>query len=318
VWHYLFRFAIQSNLLYSASLTFHHTSQTTTSSSTSSTSSPTSPFPPHILQSAKPTQDFLDSINDFIHLLTQLLSLTHPPHLIATQTLILQHFPSLIPELSRILPPEDIIVIVEKVVNSVRKGVSGVQSGRVNCIRGVMRSDLLRDRGEVLERVVEWCGEALNGEWEDGMGFMSVGAGTGGKGREYMRLCLDVLAEGVEGFSRISEVDGNQGVEGALVRLLVPLSGVYAEVWEALNASTGDSRRVSSSASSDGGGIVPVGGHGIEVGEVGVLVQAVLGVVSESALSAYLQQLVEDGDWERVGDLNWVVESLGRGEYLDE
>ncbi|KAJ3278028.1 hypothetical protein HK104_002729, partial [Borealophlyctis nickersoniae] len=257
VWQYIFRFAIQSNLMADASREAREARSRRDATSTATTAPTTTPSAvPDRLANAAPTPDFLTAMTSLFSSVNVMMSLTSPEHVIGSQTLTLQYFPAVLPELARVFQPTHLVSLVARFTDSVRGSKSKLNAHRLNFIHALLRGFLFanpRSRVSLVPNVARWLGECLGGEWDkaggsgflDDVGFRGLGVR---KERENLRLCLNVCAELVDRVTKIVEkgkskkdAEGDGEREAAVMHvaeLLPKLLELYCEVFET-NAGKG-------------------------------------------------------------------------------
>ncbi|RKO93145.1 C2 domain in Dock180 and Zizimin proteins-domain-containing protein, partial [Blyttiomyces helicus] len=164
-----------------------------------------------------PHQSLAPALSSLLATLTSLMSVSTPEHVIAPQTLMLQHFAAPIPDLLAVFSRPELFAVVERFADGVRGGVPKLNAHRLGFLHAVVRGPLFEGAGGVGEArvvrcVARWVGEFLRGEWDRG-GDGSVG-GSGAGARENLRLCLNVLAEVLDRVQKAGERLRGEGGEG--------------------------------------------------------------------------------------------------------
>ncbi|KAJ3415575.1 hypothetical protein HDV05_004626 [Chytridiales sp. JEL 0842] len=145
--------------------------------------------------------------------LENLMSLTLP-EAIATQTLALQHFPQLLPDLARLYGPVDLVTVIVRFADSIRGSKAKLNAQKLAFIHTLIRGPLFADRRSrfvLVSATARWISECLNGDWDKDHTTPSSSAMSPIQKvsqtmiRENLRLCLNLTAELVDRLQKVGD-----------------------------------------------------------------------------------------------------------------
>ncbi|TPX60178.1 hypothetical protein SpCBS45565_g07576 [Spizellomyces sp. 'palustris'] len=209
VWSYLLRFAIRSNVISTIKGRKAH----------SQISGEIANNQGDLVSSgrvAAPTSEFIQSITSLFNAINQMMTLSSPEHIIGSQTLTLQHFASLLPDLVQVFPPPHLVNIAATFVDSVRSNRAKLNGYKLLFVKELVKGFLFADdrsRGVVVNCVCRWVGEWIR-EWlsyaprtfDDIPPTLDLAKDSKISGeRENLKFCLDVVAEVVDRLQRLME-----------------------------------------------------------------------------------------------------------------
>ncbi|KAJ3316204.1 hypothetical protein HDU76_001989 [Blyttiomyces sp. JEL0837] len=204
VWGYWIRFIVRSGL---ADQPLSRQSTTTSGSASSPRNSDNA---------------FTAGLANMLSAIEGIMSMTLP-EAIGTQTLALQHFPQLLPDLARVYGPAELVMVVVRFADSVRGSKARLNAHKLAFIFTLIRGPLFADRRSrlgLVTAVTRWISECLGGEWDrerDDTVMSPVLSGSGPmpppKGfhhsmiseKENLRLCLNVTADLVDRLQKVGD-----------------------------------------------------------------------------------------------------------------
>ncbi|KAJ3150241.1 hypothetical protein HDU89_003330 [Geranomyces variabilis] len=221
VWRYLLRFMVRSNGLSSASDgpgrdgrqdgrrgsdASRQRNMDRADSSELTEPRPTGP----------PTTAFIQSLTALFGVINETMKLTSPDFVIASQTLTLQYFATILPDLSQIFPSTYLVNVAATFVDSVRSNRAKLNGYKLMFVRELVRGFLFSDGqsrgvlvGCVSRWVCHWAKEWVTqqqGNADDGRPPLPPAKNGSAEGeRENVKLCLDVVAEMVDKLQRVLE-----------------------------------------------------------------------------------------------------------------
>ncbi|KAJ3014802.1 hypothetical protein HKX48_004930 [Thoreauomyces humboldtii] len=220
VWGYLLKFAIRSDGLSSArarrgSAGRQEQRRGSVDPQSSSDSLPLTERA-EFRASGPPTDAFIQSLTSLFAVINEMMALTSPDYVIATQTLTLQYFPGILPDLAQIFPPSQLVNMAATFVDSVRSNRAKLNGYKLLFIKDLIKGFLFADgqsRGVLVNCVTRWVSQWArdwtgqhHGNMEDGaVPYRLIkGAAVDGE-RENVKPCLDVVTELVDKLQRASE-----------------------------------------------------------------------------------------------------------------
>ncbi|KAI8919215.1 hypothetical protein DFJ77DRAFT_453387 [Powellomyces hirtus] len=166
--------------------------------------------------SGPPTASFIQSLTSLFAGVNQMMTLTSPDFVIASQTLALQYFATILPDLAQLFPATYMVNVAATFVDSVRSNRAKLNGYKLLFIKELVRGFLFADgqsRGVLVGCVSRWVSEWAK-EWimqqqgttEDGRAPIPPAKnGTLDGERENVKLCLDVIAEMLDKLQRVAE-----------------------------------------------------------------------------------------------------------------
>ena len=109
-------------------------------------------------------QEFRSELRNHVNAVTQMMSMTSPPGIIGTQTIALQHFAQILPELAKIYPMMELVLITSNFANA-----ASVNKGKIVIWRLIMYLHLVKGfmfddpqaRVHLIDSVVIWISPHL-------------------------------------------------------------------------------------------------------------------------------------------------------------
>ncbi|KAJ3216887.1 hypothetical protein HDU67_008794 [Dinochytrium kinnereticum] len=143
------------------------------------------------------------------------------PEAIASQTLALQHFPQLLPDLAKIHGPIELVDVVVKFADSVRSAKTKLNGHKLAFIHTLIRGPLFADRRSRLGIIAassRWISEYLSGDWDRDRSSFPMGQSAFLKDslrskshlmrtsdKDNLRLCLNVATELIDRLQKVGD-----------------------------------------------------------------------------------------------------------------
>ncbi|KAJ3107837.1 hypothetical protein HDU97_003185 [Phlyctochytrium planicorne] len=174
---------------------------------------------PPTLKSIYGDKPFMSFLKDTLQTIESLMS-SGVPEAIASQTLALQHFPQLLPDLAKIYGPTELVEVVVRFADSVRSSKTKLNGHKLAFIHTLIRGPLFADRRSrlgIVSAATRWISEYLSGEWErdrDSLSPNGIPPLGGGPRRpksqkntdkDNLRLCLNVAAEAIDKLQKVGD-----------------------------------------------------------------------------------------------------------------
>ncbi|KAI8822639.1 uncharacterized protein EV422DRAFT_524834 [Fimicolochytrium jonesii] len=207
-----------------------------------------------------PTVTFLHSLDSLFSSINEMMTVTAPEHVIGSQTLMLQYFSSVLPELQRIFTPMQLVNKAAWFVDSVRGNRTKLTGYKLILIRDLVKGSLFADartRGILTNCATRWVTEwgkewVLSHQRTENEAPGSVAA----KGQqENLKLCCDITGELVDRLQRITEkrdkelraepaspagsLEEHSAAINAIAELLMGLLEIYRVLTSDLDGSMG-------------------------------------------------------------------------------
>ncbi|KAI9096537.1 hypothetical protein DFS34DRAFT_623201 [Phlyctochytrium arcticum] len=211
IWSFLFRIAIRSNFIsvHPPSTTSRRESQSQAEVAQESAETVLPPPPsPSASTPPGPTSDFIQSITSLFNAINHMMTLSSPGHIIGSQTLTLQHFSVLLPDLADVFPPTHLVTVAATFVDSVRSNRAKLNGYKLLFMKDLVRGFLFADersRGVLVSCVSRWVGDWIRELLTQARLSAERASGSIAEEGENLRLCLDVIAEMVDRLQRVSE-----------------------------------------------------------------------------------------------------------------
>ncbi|KAI9359989.1 hypothetical protein DFJ73DRAFT_639746 [Zopfochytrium polystomum] len=156
---------------------------------------------------------FMELMSDLLQGIERVMA-NMQPEAIAAQTLALQYFPQLLPDLARVYGPAELVSVVVRFADSVRGSKARLNAHKLAFMYTLIRGPLFADRRSrfgLVSAITRWIAECISGEWdrdrESGptSPLSPTSARASFRENDNLRLCLNVTVELIDRLQKVGD-----------------------------------------------------------------------------------------------------------------